>query len=54
MVGSTHRPPGSHSMGQKADRGRGERCDGNGVDQRGLVQAIVRCGDAADHGRNAC
>ena len=48
-MGSTHRRPGSHAASKKGDRGSGEHRDGNQVDECGLVQAIVRCGDAADH-----
>ena len=54
VEGFTHRPPGSHAMSKKGDRGSGEHRDGNRVDECSLVQAIVRCGDAADHRRNAC
>jgi hypothetical protein len=41
-------------MSKKDDRASGEHRDGSRVDKCGFVQAIVRCGEAADHGRNAC
>jgi hypothetical protein len=54
MAGSTPHPSGSHLTGQEAaDRDRGQDRDRNRIDKCGLVQAVVRCSDASEHGRNA-
>ena len=54
MAGSMHRPSGSHLTSQEAaDCDRGQDRDRNRIDKCGLVQAVVRCGDASEHGRNA-
>ena len=53
MAGLTLHPSVGDLTGQEAGRGRGQGRDRNQIDTCSLVQAVVRCRDAGEHGRNA-
>ena len=54
LAGSTLNPSRSHLTDQEAaDCDCSQRRDRNRIDKCGLAQAVVRCRDASEHGRNA-
>jgi hypothetical protein len=54
MAGSVLRPSDSRLTGQEAaDCNRRQDGDRNRIDKCGRAQAVVRCGNAGEHGRNA-